>query len=253
MSKLHVRSWRHASCKKTARSAPLLHWVISAGQAKTKAKACRGVVPVVVCVVWLPHYRPRAGVIIVDVDLDVVTDLVVVDMAIEAMCVTILAALQHNDMGVSASPSVVFRLRFAPVPPKNRRDFPPAPLTLAGRCRYRIRARAPHEVVLRCYSAGHSPKAVVTGLKSTFPKVPRKSSDASCGAVQADTPLRYVTAFKLTIGIRHEEARMPRVVQTGAPCKGQGAPSRRPFQFGQTSKKEAPDTPLRYVTGFNII
>jgi len=45
----------------------------------------------------------------------------------------------------------------------------------------------------------------------------------------------------------------PHMVLTGAPCKGQGAPSRRPFQFGRKSKKEAPDTPLRYVTGFNII
>jgi hypothetical protein len=30
-----------------------------------------------------------------------------------------------------ALPSGVFRLRSAPVPPKSRRDFPPAPLTLA--------------------------------------------------------------------------------------------------------------------------
>ena len=49
-----------------------------------------------------------------------------------------------------ALPSGVFRLRFAPVPPKSRRDFPPAPLTLAGRCRYRIRARAPRDQDVRC-------------------------------------------------------------------------------------------------------
>ena len=49
------------------------------------------------------------------------------------------------------------------------------------------------------------PKAVVTGLKSTFLRAPRKSPDATCGAVQADTPLRYVTAFKSTIGKNTEK------------------------------------------------
>jgi hypothetical protein len=169
----------------------------------------------------------------------------------------------------------------------------------------------------------------VTDLKSTFLKAPRKSPDATCSAVQADTPLRYVTAFKLSIGERHEKARLPCVVLIGAPqkagerldddlfilgeklkpqaprltrslqkaqgalqrcsaaghfarayvtgckstigeCHGKtkaachvscrpalpkstGAPRRQPFHFGQTSNKEAPDTPLRYVTGFNII
>jgi len=52
---------------------------------------------------------------------------------------------------------------------------------------------------------------------------------------------------------RKNKSRMPCFVQTGAPCKGQGAPSRRPFQSGRKSNKEAPDSPLRYVTGFNII
>ena len=49
-----------------------------------------------------------------------------------------------------ALPSGVFRLRSASVPPKSRRDFPPAPLTLAGSCRYRIRARAPRDQDVRC-------------------------------------------------------------------------------------------------------
>ncbi len=127
-------------------------------------------------------------------------------------------AIQHNGMGVPASPSGVFRLRFASVPPKSRRNFPPAPLTLAGRCRYRIRTRAPHGVFLRCRSAGHS-QLVVTGLKSTFLRAPRKIPDGTCGVVQADTPLRYVTAFKSTIGERHGKAQMTCVVQTGAPQK----------------------------------
>jgi len=68
----------------------------------------------------------------------------------------------------------------------------------------------------------------VTGLKSTFLKAPLKSQDATCGAVQADTPLRYVTAFKLSIGERNE--------------KKQGAGQRHMMSAG-------PDTPLRYVTG----
>jgi hypothetical protein len=77
--------------------------------------------------------------LVADLDVDIV-DVVVVLRVL---------AIRFNDMGVPASPSGVFRLRFAPVPPKSRRDFPPAPLTLAGRCRYLIRARAPHGVVLR--------------------------------------------------------------------------------------------------------
>jgi len=52
---------------------------------------------------------------------------------------------------------------------------------------------------------------------------------------------------------RKNKSRMPCFVQTGAPCKGQRAPSRRPSQPGLKSNKEAPDTPLRYVTGFDII
>ena len=59
----------------------------------------------------------------------------------------------------------------------------------------------------------------MTGLKSTFLRAPRKSPDAMCGAVQADTPLRYMTAFKFTIGERHGKAQMPCVVQIGAPQK----------------------------------
>ncbi len=73
-------------------------------------------------------------------------DMVDVDVVLRVL------AIRLNDMGVPAPPSGVFQLRFAPVPPKNRRDFPSAPLTLAGRCGYRIRARAPHGVVLRCRS-----------------------------------------------------------------------------------------------------
>ena len=148
----------------------------------------------------------------------------VVDMVVLVLCVM---AIQKNGMGVPASPSGVFRLRFAPVPPKKRRDFPPAPLTLAGQCLYRFCTRAPHWVVLRCRSAGHS-QQVVTGLKATFLKAPRKSPDAMCGAVQADTPLRSVNAFKLSIGECNE--------------KKQGA--------GQRHMKNAgSDTSLRYVTG----
>jgi hypothetical protein len=93
----------------------------------------------------------------------------------------------------------------------------------------------------------------VTGLKATFQKAPRKSPDATCGAVQADTSLRFATAFKSTDREDHGKARMPCVVQTAAPCKSQGAARRRPFQSGRKSNKEAPDTPLRYVTGFDII
>ena len=44
-------------------------------------------------------------------------------------------------------------------------------------------------------------------LNSIFLRAPRKSPDATCGAVQADTPLRYVTAFKLSIGERNEKNR----------------------------------------------
>jgi hypothetical protein len=65
-----------------------------------------------------------------------------------------------------------------------------------------------------------------------------------------DTPRKaYVTGPDIIL----IKAAAPRVVLTGAPPKSRGAPYRRPFQFGQTSNKEAPDTPLRYVTGFNII
>ena len=77
--------------------------------------------------VWFPHQRPCVSVLLLvdaGVDLDVVV-----------LCVM---AIQHNGMGVPASPSGVFRLRSAPVPPKSRLDFPPAPLTLAGQCRYRF-------------------------------------------------------------------------------------------------------------------
>ena len=84
-------------------------------------------------------------------------------------------------------------------------DFPSAPLTLAGQCRYRLCTRAPLVVFLRCRSAGHSPKAVVTGLKATFLKASRKSPDAASRAFQADTPLRYVTAFKSTIEEREKK------------------------------------------------
>jgi hypothetical protein len=35
--------------------------------------------------------------------------------------------------------------------------------------------------------------------------------------------------------------------------KSRGAAMRRPFQFGQKRNMESPVTPLRYVTGFNII
>jgi len=73
----------------------------------------------------------------------------VVVVLVHLVLVVVLALCILMTLGVPASPSGVFRLRFAPVPPKSRRDFPSAPLTLAGRCGYRIRARAPHGVVLR--------------------------------------------------------------------------------------------------------
>jgi hypothetical protein len=76
---------------------------------------------------------------------------------------------------------------------------------------------------LRCHSAGHS-QQVVTGLKSTFRKAPRKSPDATCSAVQADTPLRYVTAFKLSIGERHEKARIATCGADRRSPKSRGAP-----------------------------
>ena len=65
---------------------------------------------------------------------------------------------------------------------------------LAGQCSYRFCNRALHGVVLRCRSAGHS-QQVVTGLNSTI-GVCGKARMPRAVAVQADTPLRYVTAFK---------------------------------------------------------
>ena len=86
--------------------------------------------------------------------------------------------------------------------------------------------------------------------------LPAKSA-GSAPAVQCSRSLRKGLRDRLqghARGIpRKNKSRMPRFVQTGAPCKGQGAPSRRPFQSGRKSNKEAPDTPLRYVTGFDII
>ena len=68
----------------------------------------------------------------------------------------------------------------------------------------------------------------MTGCKSAIGEHHGKAQTATCGAVQADTPLRYVIAFKLSIGERNE--------------KKQGA--------GQRHMKNAgSDTSLRYVTG----
>jgi hypothetical protein len=87
---------------------------------------------------------------------------------------------------------------------------------------------------------------------SAHPKLP-----GSAPAVQRSRSLRKSLRDRLQVhyrGIpRKNKNRMPCFVQTGAPCKGQGAPSRRPFQPGRKSNKDTPDTPLRYVTGFNII
>ena len=84
-----------------------------------------------------------------------------------------------------------------------------------------------------------------------------KTKAASAPAVQCSRSLRKGLRDRLQghdRGMpRKNKSRMPRFVLIGAPCKGQGAPSRRPFQPGRKSNKEAPDTPLRYVTGFNII
>ena len=154
----------------------------------------------------------------------------VVEMVVLVLCVmgvTSFAAIQHNGMGVPALPSVVFRLRFAPVPPKSQRDFPPAPLTLAGQCRYRLCTRAPRGMVLRCRSAGHS-QQVVTGLKSTFLKAPRKSRrrHVQCRSGGHSAALRD----RLQVDYR------------GTQRIKQGAGQRHMMIAG-------PDTSLRYMTG----
>jgi len=65
---------------------------------------------------------------------------------------------------------------------------------------------------------------------------------------------QVVTGFKSTIGEHHGKIKAAcHVSFRPALPKSTGAPMRQPFHFGQTSNKEAPDTPLRYVTGFNII
>jgi hypothetical protein len=94
------------------------------------------------------------------------------------------------------------------------------------------------------------------GTKKQKPQAPRptRSLQKAQGArrrcsAAGHSAKAYVTGCKATIGVCH----MPCFVLIGAPCKGQGAPSRRPFQSGRKSNKEAPDTPLRYVTGFNTI
>jgi hypothetical protein len=140
---------------------------------------------------------------------------------LEVVVVLHVMAIQHNGMGVPASPSGVFRLRSGPAKKPAKLPFSPpnarGPVPLSDSCPRSTRG---------CFEvpfAGHSPKVVVTGLKATFLIAPRKSPDATCCAVQADTPLRYVTAFKLSIGERNEKARMPRVELTAASCKGQGA------------------------------
>ena len=94
--------------------------------------------------------------------------------------------------------------------------------------------------------------------KAAAPR-PTRSLQKAQGALQRCSAAghfarAYVTGCKSTIGERH--------VKTIAAChvscrpalpKSTGAPMRRPFHFGQTSNKEVPDTPLRYVTGFNNI
>ena len=86
--------------------------------------------------------------------------------------------------------------------------------------------------------------------------LPAKSA-GSAPAVQCSRSLRKSLRDRLQGHDRDmprkNKSRMPCFVLTGAPCKGQGAPSRQPFQPGRKSNKEAPDTPLRYVTGFDII
>jgi len=86
--------------------------------------------------------------------------------------------------------------------------------------------------------------------------LPAKSA-GSAPAVECSRSLRKGLRDRLQVHYRgmprKNKSRMPCFVQIGAPCKGQGAHSRRPFQSGRKSNKEAPDTPLRYVTGFNII
>jgi hypothetical protein len=67
----------------------------------------------------------------------------------------------------------------------------------------------------------------------------RKSPDATCGAVQADTPLGSVTAFKLSIGERNEKARMPRVVLAGAPHKTGERLNDDLFSLGEKQKPQS--------------
>jgi len=217
-----VRCRRHALCKK-AKGAPLLHRAQLHWTSKSKSKSSCSLSCFCSFVGFPPLVPPRTRVCIY------------IDCSCSCSCCGYgksgfggySGIMYFDDIGRSGKAKSRLAVGCLPAPlrsgpAENRRDCPPAPLTHAGRCRYRFCARAPHGVVLRCRSAGHSPKAVVTGLKAT-------------------------------IGERHEKARMPRGVLTGAPPKSRGAPYRRPFQFGQTSNKEAPDTPLRYVTGFDII
>ena len=199
-----VRCRRHALCKK-AKGAPLLHWVqfrrTSNSNSKSKTKAVSGCFSCCgTCCLVSPLAPLRECFIVGGCWVwYLVVDLVVVVV----LCVM---AIQHNGMGVPASPSGVFRLRFAPVPPKKPAGLPSSPPNARGPVP--LSALYPRSTWgdLRCRSAGHS-QQVVTGLKSTFLKAPRKSPDATCGAVQADTPLRYVTAFKLSIGERNEKNR----------------------------------------------
>ena len=64
--------------------------------------------------------------VVVGVHLVVDVDIVEVVVALRDI------AIRHNDMGVPASPSGVFRLRFAPVPPKKPAGLPSSPPNARG-------------------------------------------------------------------------------------------------------------------------
>ena len=121
--------------------------------------------------------------------------LVDVNLVVLVLCVM---AIQKNGMGVPASPSGVFRLRFAPVPPKKAGGTSLQPPNARGPVQlsvlYPRSTWGGFEVPFgRSLPTGRD-RPQVHFLESTT----EKSPDATCGAVQADTPLRYVTAFKST-------------------------------------------------------
>jgi hypothetical protein len=66
--------------------------------------------------------------LLVDVGVHLVLDVDIVDVVV----VLRVLAIRFIDMGVPASPSGVFRLRFAPVPPKKPAGLPSSPPNARG-------------------------------------------------------------------------------------------------------------------------